>query len=82
MENIVIDKSPAIQTFAGFCRMVGWSAVTGWRARKAGWINTVNICGRPYVTAEEVARFKTRAESGEFARERVSPMLRTANAPA
>ena len=42
--------------------------VTGFRWRKAGLIETVNIFGRLYVTREAVAAFEARAMSGEFSR--------------
>lgn len=44
------------------------SNITLWRFRKRGWLKTVNIAGRNYVTAEELARFLVRARSGEFAK--------------
>ena len=55
-----IDKTPA----------------TGWRWRRLGWINTVNICGRLYVSRDEIKRFEQRAASGEFAKEHVIPKRR------
>lgn len=45
----------------------GLSAVTVWRFRKRGWITTINIAGRPYVTAAAAAEFERRATAGEFA---------------
>jgi hypothetical protein len=36
--------------------------------RKAGMIETLNLCGRLYVTDEAVERFMARAAAGEFAR--------------
>jgi len=41
--------------------------VTGWRWRRLGWIQTVNICGRLYVSRDEIKRFEQRAAAGEFA---------------
>ncbi len=49
-------------------RLVGLSRATGWRYRKDGWIATVNLAGRLYVTQKEVQRFSQRLEAGEFAR--------------
>src|SRR5260370_38824606 len=52
-----IDKTPA----------------TGWRWRQRGWIVTVNICGRVYVSRDEIKRFEERAASGEFSTGLVTP---------
>jgi hypothetical protein len=65
--------APPIQDFASFLRELGRDPITGWRWRKAGMIQTVNICGRQYVTAEAVAEFKRRAEAGEFAKHNPYP---------
>jgi hypothetical protein len=46
---------------------------TGWRWRKRGWIPTVNICGRVYVSRTAIAEFERRAATGEFAKEHVTP---------
>lgn len=63
-----------------FGREAGLSSVTLWRWRKAGWINTVNIAGRPYLTADGLAEFNRRAGAGEFASERKMPTGKTATA--
>jgi hypothetical protein len=60
------NRSSEIQTFQSFCTGAGISGVTGWRWRGRGWIEVLTIAGRPYVTAEEIARFKRRAAAGEF----------------
>jgi len=57
-----IDKTPA----------------TGWRWRKRGWINTVNICGRVYVGRDEIKRFEERAANGEFSKVHATPARREA----
>lgn len=44
----------------------GRSPSTLWRWRKLGWLQTVNIAGKQYLTAEGLAEFHRRAESGEF----------------
>ena len=56
---------------------VGVSSVTVWRWRRDGWLKTVNLAGRPYVTAEAGANFYRRAEAGEFAKKHVAPNKRT-----
>jgi hypothetical protein len=46
---------------------------TGWRWRKRGWIPTVNICGRVYISRTAIAEFERRAAAGEFTREHITP---------
>jgi hypothetical protein len=46
---------------------------TGWRWRKRGWIPTVNIAGRVYVSRQAIAEFERRAAAGEFAKKHVTP---------
>lgn len=50
-----------------FAEMLGRSAPTLWRYRKKGWLQTVNIAGRPYVLPAHAAEFERRAAAGEFA---------------
>jgi len=54
------------------------SPATGWRWRKRGWIPTVNICGRVYVSRAAIAEFERLAAAGEFASEHVTPKRRVA----
>lgn len=51
-----------------WCRSAGIAPVTAWRFRKRGWLRTINISGRVYVTAESLNEFVRRAEVGEFAK--------------
>jgi len=49
----------------------GWSRwgvtqCTAWRWRKKGWLRTVNIAGRQYLTQEAIDEFHRRASAGEF----------------
>jgi len=46
---------------------------TGWRWRKRGWIPTINIAGRVYVSRQAIAEFEHRAAAGEFAKQHVTP---------
>lgn len=66
-------QTAPIQSFANFLQTLGITPVTGWRWRKSGRIQTINICGRLYVSAEAIAEFKRRAEAGEFSKEHKSP---------
>ena len=46
----------------------GVSDTTAWRWRRKGWLRAVNICGKLYLRAEDIAEFTRRAASGEFAK--------------
>lgn len=56
----------------------GISPVTAWRYRRKGWLKTVNICGRHYLTREAIADFNRRAQSGEFGKLPRNPGLKAA----
>ena len=62
-----------ITTLQHFCRNMGIAPITAWRMRGKGWLQTVNIAGRPYITAEASAEFVRRATAGEFAKHHPSP---------
>jgi predicted site-specific integrase-resolvase len=49
---------------------VGVTPITAWRWRRKGWLKTVNIQGRVYLTEAAIADFQKRAEAGEFAKVR------------
>jgi hypothetical protein len=74
----VIDSEPPI-ALDKFIEQSGLSAVTVWRYRRAGWLNTLNICGRHYLTRAEIARFNQRAAAGEFAKTPARPKRRDRN---
>jgi hypothetical protein len=46
---------------------VGVTPITAWRWRKRGWLKTVNIAGRQYLTQAAIDEFHRRAVAGEFA---------------
>jgi len=50
-----------------FMRQSGFSPATCWRYRKRGWLKTVVIANRHYVTRQAIAEFNDRAARGEFA---------------
>lgn len=64
---------PPLQRYDKWLKSLPASSTTGWRWRREGRVKTVNIAGRQYVTAAEIARFIARAEAGEFAAEHVTP---------
>ncbi len=67
-ENDSSPRSCSLIPFGKFLEDVGKSSVTGWRWRKAGFIATVNVAGKVYISEEEIRRFEARAIAGEFSR--------------
>ena len=51
-----------------FLQESGLSPVTAWRYRRKGWLKTINICGRHYVTREAISDFNRKAQAGEFSK--------------
>jgi len=55
-----------LRPLANFLDELGVTSITGWRWRKRGWITTITIAGRQYISEESVVKFNRRAEAGEF----------------
>jgi predicted site-specific integrase-resolvase len=68
------STEPPIQALQVFCERAGIAPITAWRMRKRGWLPTINIAGRRYVTSEGVAEFKRRAVAGDFSKKHIVPM--------
>ena len=64
--------------FDDYIRGRGLTRYTGWRYRKQGLIETVNVFGRLYITREEIGRFEARAIAGVFHKEAKTPARREA----
>jgi len=65
---------PALRSWDSWLKEIGRTHTTGWRWRKAGWIQPVNISGRLYVSDEAITSFIRRASSGGFSREHKVPV--------
>ena len=50
-------------------RQLGVSKTTLWRYRRNGWLKTINVLGKLYVTRESIAEFEAMMRSGELAKE-------------
>lgn len=61
--------SPGPIPLRKWSRERGLSPVTAWRMRRRGWLKTINIAGKPYLTQAALVEFERRAEAGEFARQ-------------
>jgi predicted site-specific integrase-resolvase len=59
--------TPAVISLSRWLEQVGVTTCTAWRWRKKGWLKTVNIAGRQYLTQEAIYEFHRRACAGEFA---------------
>lgn len=69
-----IESVPRLISFNKFLEDMGVTSTTGWRWRKKGILETVNIYGRLYVSIENIEQFHRRATAGEFAKD-VSPQM-------
>ena len=65
--TMAIDSEPPM-ALDKFITESGLSPATVWRYRRAGWLRTLNISGRHYVTRAEIFCFNQRAAKGEFAK--------------
>lgn len=61
------NGAKAVISLSKWLEQVGITACTAWRWRKKGWLKTVNICGRQYLTQEAIEEFTERAKRGDFA---------------
>lgn len=68
MEENAVQRPTKLVPYWKFLASVGKRETTGWRWRRDGLIETVNICGKLYITADEINRFEARARAGEFAK--------------
>jgi hypothetical protein len=67
-ENIChATASGGIISLSSWLQSIGKTACTAWRWRRKGWLKTVNICGRQYLTQEAIDEFTRRAAAGDFA---------------
>ncbi len=57
----------AVISLCKWLEQVGVTPCTAWRWRKKGWLTTVNIAGRQYLTQAAIEEFNRRAVTGEFA---------------
>ena len=70
----------AIISLSQWLQRVGVTACTAWRWRKKGWLETVNIAGRQYLTRKAIEEFQRRASAGEFAQPHKVPSRKEVHA--
>ena len=74
--NLGSNNTGAVICLAKWLEQIGVTPCTGWRWRKRGWLKTVNIAGRQYLTQAAIDEFNQRAIAGEFAQEHKVPKLK------
>ena len=72
-EGINSNSAGAVISLNRWLVQVGVTQITAWRWRKKGWLKTVNIAGRQYLTQEAIDEFQRRAVAGEFSQEHKVP---------
>jgi hypothetical protein len=72
-EHVIEQYASNLVAFDRWLKDIGKTPATGWRWRTRGWIDTVNICGRLYVSRQEINRFEQRAAAGEFRKNHKTP---------
>jgi hypothetical protein len=75
-ENESILSPTDLLAYDAWLESIPISPATGWRWRKRGLIETINIYGRVYVSRSAIAEFERRAAAGEFSRAHVTPKRR------
>lgn len=70
---MITKTSSNLVTLNSWLASLGVQPVTAWRWRRKGWLPTINICGRVYVSRDTIAEFERRAAAGDFAKEHPSP---------
>jgi hypothetical protein len=73
IKSTTLAPESAVVSLSKWMEQVGVVPCTVWRWRKKGWLQTVNISGRQYLTASSIAEFNRRAAAGEFAKTPVVP---------
>jgi predicted site-specific integrase-resolvase len=75
-QTLTLPSQPAaiaVISFTKWREQVGVAPCTAWRWRKKGWLKTINIAGRLYLSQEAITEFQRRAEAGEFAKVHKTP---------
>jgi hypothetical protein len=70
----------AVISLSKWLEQVGVTSCTAWRWRKKGWLKTINIAGRQYITQEAAIEFQRRAAAGEFAQSHKTPSRKNVDA--
>lgn len=66
-------NSGKLVTLNSWLTSLGVQPITAYRWRRKGWLSTINICGRVYISRDTIADFERRAAAGEFAQKHIAP---------
>ena len=66
--SCVITSNNTLIALRAWTRQLGISDVTAWRWSKAGYIHPLNIAGKLYLSADDLAQFEVRVKAGEFSK--------------
>jgi len=71
------ENTTGLTPLRSWAKSIGVNCATVGRFRKRGWLATVNIAGRQFISREADAEFHRRAAAGEFAKEHRCPRRAT-----
>ena len=63
------ELASGVKSLSTYRRELGRSKTTLWRYRRNGWLKTINVLGKLFVTREAIAEFEAMLCSGELAKE-------------
>jgi hypothetical protein len=67
------SSGATVVSLSKWLEQIGVTQCTAWRWRKKGWLKTINIAGRQYLTQEAIAEFQRRAVAGDFSQIHKTP---------
>ena len=68
-----VTTAATVTSLSKWLKQVGVTSCTAWRWRKKGWLKTINIAGRQYLTQEAIEEFEQRAKAGDFFQKHTVP---------
>ena len=69
LSQITPEAVAGITSASVYRRQLGVSKTTMWRYRRNGWLKTINVLGKLYVTRESIAEFEAMMCSGKLAKQ-------------
>lgn len=63
------ELASGVKSLSTYRRELGRSKTTMWRYRRNGWLKTINVLGKLYITRESIAEFEAMMRSGKLAKE-------------
>ena len=72
------NPTSSLVSFEKWLEEINKTSATGWRWRQRGWVETINIAGRLYISRAVIAEFERRAAAGEFSKVHETPSRKEA----